>query len=516
MEVSLWAEIRRLHEVEGLSQRAIARRVGCHRSTVTRALTQQAPPTAQAPATRSSILDPFKPQIDQLVADSPDLSAVRIYEEIRRGEHGYRGSVILVRRYVRTIRPARGRVYQEVHYDPGQAMQVDWGDCGSLEVENTRRKVSVFVAVLCYSRLMYIEFALSQRKSEFYRAIVNSLEFFGGSPRKIIFDNLKAAVINGHGRHACLHPEFAALCGHYYLEPIACARRDPESKGIVEGGVRYVKRNALQGRLDQLTHWDDYRQLAIVWRDTVANVRTHESTRRRPIDLFTEKEQAQLRQLPAVRFNTDEVIETVVNTHARIRFDGNRYSVPPEYCRKPVTIRATEGRVRVFQRGQLIADHGRSYGRNQLICQVEHQLQAIQLRQRTRAYELEQTFHALGAEAQAFHFQLQQRPVKTTTHLRRLMKLVQLYGKHDVLQAITRAHELQTYDAAYVESILLQQRRSQELPSPTPLRPKRQELIDEIETEEPDPATYDQLFGMEDSETQETESKQEPPDDAQA
>jgi transposase len=496
-----------LHEIEGLSQRAIARRVGCHRGTVAHALTQHALPTAQTRARRGSILDPFKPHIDQLIADSPNLSAVRVCEEIRRGAHGYRGSVILVRRYVRTIRPARGRVYQEVHYDPGQAMQVDWGDCGSLEVENTRRKVSVFVAVLCYSRLMYLEFALSQRKSEFYRAIVHALEFFGGSPRKIIFDNLKAAVLNGHGRSACLHPEFAALCGHYYLEPIACARRDPESKGIVEGGVRYVKHNALQGRLDQLTRWDDYRQLAILWRDTVANVRIHESTRRRPVELFQEQEQAKLRQLPAVRLHTDEVIETFVNTHARVRFDGNRYSVPPESCRKPVTIRATDSRVRVFQRGQLIADHRRSYGRNQLICQVEHQLQAIQLRQRTRACELAQAFHALGADAQAFHDQLQQRPVKTTTHLRRLMKLVQLYGKHDVLQAIHRANELQTYDAAYVESILLQQRRRQELPSPTPLRPKRQELIEEIETEEPDPATYDQLFGMGDADSQETETK---------
>ena len=503
MEVSVWAEIRRLHEVEGLSQREIARRVGCHRTTVASALALSAPPTRQASVTRGSLLDPYKAKIDQLVADSPALSAVRICEEIRRGENGYRGSVILVRRYVRTIRAARGRVYQEVQYEPGQAMQVDWGECGSLEVENTRRKVSVFVAVLCYSRLIYVEFTLSQRKQEFYRAIVHALEFFGGSPRKIIFDNLKAAVLNGHGRHACLHPEFAALCGHYYLEPIACARRDPESKGIVENGVRYVKHNALQGRADQLTRWEDYRQLATVWRDTVANVRLHDSTRCRPIDLFREAEQAKLRPLPGIRLSTDEVVETIVDTHARIRFDGNRYSVPPDACRKPVTIRANADRVLVVQRGQVIADHPRSWGRNQLVCQVEHQLQALQLRQRTRSHELERTFHALGAEAQAFHYQLQQRPVKTTTHLRRLMKFVQLYGKQEVLQAITRANELQTYDAAYVESILWQQRRRQELPSPTPLRPRRQELIDTIETDEPDPAAYDQLFGAADGDQEE-------------
>lgn len=514
MDVSVWAEIRRLHEVEGLSQREIARRVGCHRETVRRALSQPVAPTAMPRQTRGSILDPFKPKIDRLVAESPELSAVRIYEEICQGENGYRGSVILVRRYVRTIRPARGRVYQEVHYEPGQAMQVDWGDCGSIKIENTTRKLSVFVAVLCYSRLMYVEFTLSQRKPEFYRAIVNALEFFGGTPSKIIFDNLKAAVVNGHGKHACLHPEFLGLCGHYYLQPIACARRDPQSKGMVEGGVRYVKHNALQGRGEQLTCWEDYRQLAITWRDTVANVRVHQNTRQRPVDLFEAQERSQLRDLPAIRFDADEVVEAIVSTHARVKFDGNRYSVPPEFHRQPVTIRACTDRVHVVHAGHVIATHPRSYGRGRRIYQVEHQLQAIQLRMRTRAHHVENAFDALGPPAQQFHLKLQGRPVKTTTHLRRLLNLVQLYGKDDVLQAIVRANELQTYDAAYVESILLQERRRKELPSPTPLRPKRQELIEEIESDQPHPETYDHLFGTGDTEPK-SESKQEPPEDGQ-
>ena len=75
-------------------------------------------------------------------------------------------------------------------------MQVDWGECGRVPVGSTTRKVSVFVAVLCYSRLQFIEFTLSQRQAEFYRGLVNALTFFGGSPRQLIFDNLKAAVIN--------------------------------------------------------------------------------------------------------------------------------------------------------------------------------------------------------------------------------------------------------------------------------------------------------------------------------
>ena len=107
-----------------------------------------------------------------------------------------------------------------------------------MQVGDTTRKVSVFVAVLCYSRLMFLEFTLSHRKAEFYRGVVNALNFFGGIPRAIIFDNLKADVINGSGRDACFHPEFLSLCGYFCMQPIACERRDPESKGIVEGHVR--------------------------------------------------------------------------------------------------------------------------------------------------------------------------------------------------------------------------------------------------------------------------------------
>ena len=296
MKVALWAEIRRLAEVEKLSGWAISRRLHCSRHTVAAAIELEQPPMPKT-ARRASLLDPHRAKIDALLAKYPELSATRVHEEIVRGPDGYTGSACTVRRYLRTVRPTtRGRVYQEVHYEPAQAMQVDWGECGRVQIGGTTRKISVFVAVLCYSRLMFIEFTLSQRKAEFYRGVVNALNFFGGSPRAIIFDNLKAAVLNGSGRAACFHPEFLALCGYYYLQPIACERRDPESKGIVEKGVRYVKQNALAGRTEELTRFEDYLALAPVWRDQVANVRMHDVTRERPLDRF-QRERSLLRSI---------------------------------------------------------------------------------------------------------------------------------------------------------------------------------------------------------------------------
>ena len=497
MKVSQWAEIRRLAEVEGLSQRQIAQRLRCCWRTVKKALAMEHPPDETSRPRRGSIIDPYKSKIDALIAKYPELSAERVLEEIRKEPDGYTGQISVVRGYLRQIRPARGRVYQEVFYEPGEAMQVDWGTCGKIKIGTTTRTISVFVAVLCYSRLCYIEFCLSQRKAEFYRSLVHALEFFQGSPRKIIFDNLRAAVLNGSGRNACLHPEFLSLCGHFYLEAVACARRDPESKGTVEAKVRYVKRNALRGRDEELTCWEDYGRLAVYWRDEVANVRLHQTTKERPVDRF-QKEQSLLRPLPAAPFDTDEVLPVVVNSHARVKFDGNRYSTPPDVARQTAMLRASQTHVRVIFRGQEVACHERSYDRGQLIRQPAHHLEALKRRRRTRANQVENSFDALGEEAQKFHLALRRQPVKTLVHLRRLLNLVRLYGRQEVIAAIARANEYQTYDAAYVESILLQERRRRELPSPTQLRPHREELIEEIDLDEPDPGAYDRFCDHED------------------
>ena len=179
--------------------------------------------------------------------------------------------------------------------------------------------------------------------------MAHALAFFGGSPRRLIFDNLGAAVVNGSGRQACLHPEFLALCGHFCLEPIACARRDPESKGVVEAKVRYVKRNALQGRDEELTCWEDYGRLAVYWRDEVANVRLHQTTQQRPMDRF-EQERGLLRPLPAVPFDTDEVLSVCVDAHARVKFDGNRYSTAPDVARKTAVLRRSDPRAGALSR----------------------------------------------------------------------------------------------------------------------------------------------------------------------
>lgn len=493
MTVELWAEIRRLRKIEALSARAIALRLSCCAKTVKKALAHDwTPPPKWA---RTTALAPFQTKIDALIQRYPRLSAVRVREEIAKGAQGYQGSVYPVRRYLRQIRPAHGRVYQEVYYEPGEAMQIDWGTCGKLTFGNTVRTVYAFIAVLCYSRLCFLKFSLSQNSACSYRALVEAFTFFGGLPRKLIFDNFKPAVLDGHGRNARLRPDFLALCGHYCLQPIACQRRDPESKGISEASVRYVKHNALQGRDELLRTWEGYLHLATYWRDQVANLRLHETTREKPCDRFL-REKPALRPLPEFPFDTDEDVPTVVSNHCRVRFDANRYSVPPEYRSKTVAVRANDQAVWVLFDGTEIARHRRCHQKRQILVLPEHRLAALKLRHRSRATQNESDFDALGPVAQAFHLKLLTVPVRKELHLRKILALVRIYGRRDVLDAISRALKAKTYDAASVENILHQHRRRRQLPSPIELKPQRRELIDEIDLPTPDPSAYDRLFGI--------------------
>ena len=218
----------------------------------------------------------------------------------------------------------------------------------------------------------------------------------------------------------------------------------------------------------------------------------HETTRERPVDRF-QQERSLLRALPAIPFDTDEVVPAVVSPHARIEFDGNRYSVPPRFARQTITVRATRDAVRVLHEGQVVAQHVRCYQRGQLIVSPDHRLAALALCKRSRSTALEHEFDALGPEARQFHLCLKSQPVKTGVHLRRLMGLARLYGTAELLAAIAQALELATYDAAYVENLLLAERRRRELPTPTLPTPRRRELIDEIELDPTDPAIYDRF-----------------------
>jgi transposase len=183
---SLRAEVMRLHYLEGLSIRCIARKLSIARKTVRQHLGRLPPRPASEPGKRPSILDAHDETIRQLLLETPDLKATQILERLRH--RGYRGGISVLRTRVRELRPSpTPSVHLTVNHHPAETMQVDWADFG-FALPGVPRRVSAFVALLPYSRQLYLEFVLSQAMGSFLRCMDRALLFFGGVTHADVFD----------------------------------------------------------------------------------------------------------------------------------------------------------------------------------------------------------------------------------------------------------------------------------------------------------------------------------------
>jgi transposase len=163
IDYETYARIRDCRDRQGLTITQIASTLGVHRKTVAKWLARSRFERPRPPK-RSSLLDPFKGRITRLL-DSHPYSAQQIFQRLR--EEGYGGGITILRDYVRLIRPPKLPVYLKLHFAPGECAQIDWGEFGTVAVGNTRRRLSFFVIVLAYSRMMYVEFTVSQTMEHF-------------------------------------------------------------------------------------------------------------------------------------------------------------------------------------------------------------------------------------------------------------------------------------------------------------------------------------------------------------
>lgn len=232
----LRAQIRRLVLVERMKIETIARRFGVHHSTVRRTLD-----TAAAEETaRPSIVDPFKSYIVDRLTEHPELTAIRLWRELQ--SRGYPGGRAQVQRFVAKVRSPRPRkAYLRVEVEPGEQAQVDWGSFGHLRIGRAQRPLSAFAMVMSWSRALFVDFAFDMRMETFCAMHRRALEFFGGVPRRILYDNLKTVVLHHVGASVQFNPRFMSFAGHYLFEPVAAPVRYPEAKGRVEASIKYVR-----------------------------------------------------------------------------------------------------------------------------------------------------------------------------------------------------------------------------------------------------------------------------------
>ena len=278
---STFCQIQSLHQKKGLKASQIAQELSLNPKTVEKWINQSSFKPRQS-SKRSSKLDPFKGQIVALLERHP-YSAQQILQQLQ--PQGYTGGYSILKEFIRLVRPPRKPAFLMLEFAAGECAQVDWGQCGSVQVGSTRRRLSFFVMVLCYSRMIYVEFTLSEAMDQFLTCHRHAFEFFGGVPQRVMIDNLKVGVArHPTGEPAQFNPHYADLAAHYGFQPVACNVGKGNEKGRVENGVGYVKKNFLNGL--PLLSFPPVNPAAVQWRDTVANIRIHGETQQKPLDLF--------------------------------------------------------------------------------------------------------------------------------------------------------------------------------------------------------------------------------------
>jgi len=421
---------------------------------------------------RPSKLDSFKGDVVRLLEQHP-FSVPQLLHRLR--EQGYDGGRSILEEYVRKVRPRRKPAFLTLHFEPGECAQVDWGNAGTVAIGSTRRRLSFFVMVLCYSRKLYVEFTLGETVEQFLTCHTNAFGYFGGCPAGVMVDNLKSAVLSHpRGQPAVYNPRYLDFARFHGFTIKACNPHAPHEKGRVENAVGYVKKNFLYGLpLDQFA---PVNPSVRYWMEEVANVRMHAETRQTPNERFA-VEKPVLLALPAVHYDAGAVKTVSVNRRFRVHVDGNRYSVPAEYAGAKLILRAYPDKILAFQQDRLVAEHVRSYDRGLDFENPDHVRALLEQRHRARDQKLLQRFILLSPLADEYYQQLKQHRLNPRHHVQKIVALSEIYGPDKVARALADATEFQAYSCEYITNLLEQ--RARLLPEAGALHlTRRQDLLD--------------------------------------
>lgn len=355
-------EIKDLHK-QGYSMRHVARLTGHSRNTVNRVL--HPVDKVKLKRGRKSKVAPFADYLRERYL-ATELSGVRLCEEIR--QMGYSGAVDAVQRFLQQLdMPRRALERATVRYEtaPGEQAQVDWADVGSFFDETgRRRKVYAFVMILSFSRTLYVEFTTSMKLEQLLACHQRAFEYFGGFPRRILYDNMKQVRLSPSE----WNPLMQDFLRHYNIAPTTCRPYRPRTKGKVERAIRYLKDNFLKGR--QFADLADLQAQSFHWQTEVANVRIHATTGRQPAELLAAEQLIPLAAVPAYR--PAQSCQRTVDAEGFVRLAGSRYSVPPQAVGQKVIVELGEQRVRVRLGAVIIADHAPATRVGECVAQPAH------------------------------------------------------------------------------------------------------------------------------------------------
>lgn len=296
------------------------------------------------------LLDPYKEQIVQWLEEG--LTIVRIHEELEN--LGIKIGYTTVRDYISLIKQKQ-KIFIRIHTEPAEEAQVDFGYAGyTIDNQGKKRKTWVFNMRLSYSRLDYFEKVYDQKVETFINCHINAFTYFGGVPKYVKIDNLKAAVLEANFYEPIFQNLYKKFSEHYGFNPIACRPYRPNDKGKVESGIKYVKKNFFKGRT--FKNGNDLDKKLRYWLDHKCNTRIHGTTKKVPKELFL-KEKDLLTKLPLEEFFLGKIGTRKVYHDCHIYVNYNYYSVPFEYVGKEVEISLNRGMLKIYYNHMEIAVH---------------------------------------------------------------------------------------------------------------------------------------------------------------
>jgi transposase len=308
-------------------------------------------------AGRQSNAEPWRESI--LARHVQGLSAKRIHQDLVAELGASEISYDSVRRLLKRFGAVRPLPMRRMECEPGQEAQVDFGTGARIKTpEGKRRKTHVLRVVLSHSRKAYSEACFRQTAEDFLRVLENAFWHFGGVPKTVVVDNLKAAVLRPDWYDPELNPKLQSFAQHYGTVILPTKSRMPRHKGKVERGVGYVQDNGLKAR--EFPSLEAQNQHLAHWEQNIADTRIHGTTKRHVGKVFREAEQMALLPLPAERFPFFHEAQRIVSRDGHIEVAKAYYSAPPEYLGRTVWARWDERLVRVFNhRFEQIALHTR-------------------------------------------------------------------------------------------------------------------------------------------------------------
>jgi transposase len=364
-----WREVHRMAREDKLPIAEIARRLDLDRKTVRRCLKlEQWKPYERAARTDTLLVT----HADFLRERAPAVrySAQVLFQELKA--KGYTGSYDTVKRFVQPLRTAETlaeRASVRFETPPGHQSQIDWGSA-RVHFRHQPVVLHLFVLTLGYSRRHFMEPTRDERVPQLLDSHERAFDHFGGHTREHLYDRPRTICRSDGQGGVVWNPTFQSFARYWGFEPRLCRAYRARTKGKVESGVKYLKRNFLAGR--SFLDLEDVREQWGQWNATVADVRIHGTTHQQPLVRFAEERAQLLPRATRPGFKLEARFPRIVADDFLVSLDTNRYSVPFTLIGHAVEVERRDGQVRIHHRGRLVATHAELPGRHGLVVLPEH------------------------------------------------------------------------------------------------------------------------------------------------